>query len=175
MLLASTTMGACADAPITPDLLASDGQLAGGRQIVEEQPAREYGGGQSAFATGRAAAHRASVVQVDAVLASAAVGAIEDASTFSPDTVAIYLHVRASGLEVGRDVSFRWTHGEHTLVVPGELVPSASFVLAASIDVQPDQTGPWRVEVVAEPTRAGEAAEVLLSREFLILSERPSE
>ena len=54
-------------------------------------------------------------------------------------------------------------------------LPSGQFVLAASIDVQPDQTGTWRVDVVAEPMRADEVPEVLLSREFLILSERPSE
>jgi len=164
-LCSALAFGACADAPITPDQLEADGQL---------KPARS-GGGQSAFGARPAMPRTASVVQVEAVLAATPNGALDDASTFPPDVGTVHLHVRADGLGRERDVSFRWTHGEHSLVIPGELVPSGQFVLAASIDVQPDQTGTWRVDVVAEPMRAGEVPEVLLSREFLILSERPSE
>ncbi len=164
-LVLAAGLAGCADAPITPDLLESDGQL------IAAKP----GGGQSSFAAGRATPHRASVVQVDAILAAAPTGSIEGATTFMPDVGTVHLHVRADGLEHDRDVVFRWTHGEHTLTVPGGLVPSSQYVLAASIDVQPDQTGLWRVEVVTAPAVAGEIPEVLFSREFLILSERPSE
>jgi hypothetical protein len=164
-LVVAALFGGCADAPITPDLLESDGQLKTGKA----------GGGQSAFAAGRATPHRASVVQLDALLASAPTGSLEGTTTFAPDVGTVHLHVRADGLEHERDVVFRWTHGEHTLTVPGGLVPSSQYVLAASIDVQPDQTGLWRVEVVTAPSYAGEIPEVLVSREFLILSERPSE
>lgn len=160
---APISMIGCADAPITPDQLEADGQLA------------RPGGGQSAFAADRGTPRRASVVKIDAVLATAPTGAIEDMSTFPPDVGTVHLHVRADGLGSERDVAFRWTHGEHTLVVPGGLVPTSQYVLAASIDVQPDQTGRWLVEVVTKPPRPGEAPEVLFSREFVILSERPSE
>jgi hypothetical protein len=166
LFLCSAWITACADAPITPDHLEADGQLSA---------AARPGGGQSSFAAGRAAPRRASVVQLDAMLASAPTGSVEDVSTFPPDVGTVHLHVRAHGLSHDRDVVFRWTHGVHSLAVPGELVPSPDYVLAASIDVQPDQTGPWRVEVVAEPTHADEVPEVLFAREFLILSERPSE
>lgn len=163
-LVLAAGLAGCADAPITPDLLEADGQLK-----------TANGGGQSSFATGRAAPHRASVVQLEALLATSPTGSIEGSTTFPPDIGTVHLHVRADGLEHEREVVFRWTHGEHSLAVPGGLVPSSQYVLAASIDVQPDQTGLWRVEVVTTPTYAGEIPEVLVSREFLIQSERPSE
>jgi hypothetical protein len=168
-LALAASLPACADAPITPDQLEPDGSL---------KPARS-GGGPSAYANtlqaDKSGPKRASVVQFDAVLASALGGTLEDTSTFPPDVGTVHLHVRTHGLETDRDVVFRWTHGEHSLTVPGEIMPAARFVLAASIDVQPDQTGPWRIEIVGEPTHPDEVPEVLFAREFLILSERPSE
>jgi hypothetical protein len=168
-VLVAASLPACADAPITPEHLEPDGQL---------KPVRS-GGSSSAYAAtlqvDRSAPKKASVVQFDAVLAAAPNGTLEDVSTFPPDVGTVHLHVRAHGLETDRDVVFRWTHGEHSLTVPGELAPASQFVLAASIDVQPDQIGPWRIEIVGEPTHADEAPEVLFAREFLILSERPSE
>lgn len=66
-----------------------------------------------------------------------------------------------------RPVSFRWIHGDQAIVVPGTLSPAGALRHGASVDVQPHQVGPWRVEVATEGS-AGEPPEVIYTREFTL-------
>ena len=76
--------------------------------------------------------------------------------------------MRADGLPSARAVSFRWIHGDTAVIERGALVGSSRLALASSVAVAPHQVGPWRVEVLAEPTDAAEPPEVLFTREFTI-------
>lgn len=146
--------GACADAPITSDQLEADGLLRGARD-------------QAAFSIERGAIQRASIVQLSSVLATQADGGLEDRDTFSASVGVVHLHVRADGIDTPRPVSFRWIHGDQATVVPGVLAPTGALGHAASVEIQPHQVGPWRVEV-ATPGTEGEPPEVLYTREFTV-------
>jgi hypothetical protein len=154
MAFVAALTSACADAPITPDQLEADGVLRGARA-------------QASFSVGRGAMQQANVVQLSSVLATQQEGALEDRDVFPASVGTIHLHVRADGIETPRPVSFRWIHGDQATVVPGTLSPAGALRHGASVDVQPHQVGPWRVEVATEGS-AGEPPEVIYTREFTL-------
>jgi len=143
---------ACVDAPITQAHLAPDGQL---RASLEQFSARPQASARQA-------------VQVAAVLAEQATGALEDAAEFSASAGAVHLHLRADSLMEPRPVTFVWTHAEAREVVQGVLAPTTTLTLAASHPISPESTGKWEVEVYAMDA-AGAAGELLFRREFLVL------
>lgn len=162
---------ACVDAPITEAHIAPDGQLRTGLE-------------QSAFSSSFSAQPRpmtGQAVQVAAVLAAQAEGALEDAAEFSRDVGAVHLHLRADSLMEPRPVLFVWTHAGAREEVRGVLAPTTTLTLAASHPIAPavaapvvDASGqpvrgePWQVEVYAADA-AGQAGELLFRREFLVL------
>lgn len=157
-LVAIITLGgaltACADAPVTADQLQADGQL--------RNPALE----QSAFsAQDRTTTQRAA--QISAILAAEAEGALFDTNSFSADVGQIHLHLRADGIDGQRPVVFRWTHRGSAASMEGTLTPGDSMALAASLPVDPERTGPWRVEILGAPSPGGEPV-VLFERDFEI-------
>jgi len=158
--LAIAVLGsACVDAPITPDQLEADGQL--------RAPAL----GQSAFsAQERATPHRAA--QISAVLAAQADGPLEDANRFPSDVGQINLHLRADGLDGDRPVVFRWTHRGDAALVDGSLAPGETLALAATFSIDPERTGPWKVEILGPPASGGEPV-VLFERGFEITEPEP--
>ena len=145
---------ACVDAPITEAHLAPDGQLRAGLE-------------QSAFSA-RPQASARQAVQVAAVLAEQATGALEDAAEFSAGAGAVHLHLRADSLMEPRPVTFVWTHAGAREVVQSVLAPTTTLTLAASHPISPDSTGKWEVEVYATDA-AGATGELLFRREFLVL------
>ncbi len=124
---ALTLIAACADAPITAADIQADGQL---RQVNSQQ---------SVHATSEQApkAQRAEHLRVTGLLANQADGPLEDATRFSTDGEAIYLHLRADDLSEPRPVTFVWTHngewGEHRRETMGFLQPAETISLAASL------------------------------------------
>lgn len=158
---AAVGLTGCVDAPVTPDQLEPNGQLRPGQN-------------HAAFsAQDRAVAQTA--IHVSAVLAPQPDGALEDRSSFSADVGTVHLHLRADGLMAARPVVFRWTHLQGdplSVLVPGMLAPNSSMDLAASFDIEPDQFGAWRVEVLDQAPAAGEEPRVLFERDFQV--ERPS-
>jgi hypothetical protein len=154
LAVVATLASACADAPITPDQLEADGVLRGARA-------------QAGFSVERGAIHQASVVQLSSVLATQHAGALEDRDVFPASVGVIHLHVRADGIDTPRVVSFRWIHGDQAIVVPGSLSPAGALHHGASVEVQPHQVGPWRVEVATEGL-PGEPPEVIYTREFTL-------
>ncbi len=154
-----TALSGCVDAPITPDQLESDGML------------RSGGRAQAAFSAQERAVVQP-VVQVSAVLAAEAEGALEDRSEFSADVTEVHLHLRADGLLAPRPVVYRWTHDDVSVLIPGMLAPTGALTLASSSEISPDQVGKWEVEVLTEPLAPGEPPQVLVHREFEV--KRPS-
>jgi hypothetical protein len=153
LLAAGLLVGACVDAPITPGQLEEDGTL------------RPRGHEQSAFSAHRAANVR-QAIQVSAVLAEEDSGPLEDRNVFSSQVQTIHLHVRADGLLEPRPVEYRWTHPDLSVSFDGELGPSDSMSLGASLDIDPELVGHWEVEVLTKPEEPGEAPRVLFHREF---------
>ena len=155
LLVGGLLFGGCVDAPITPEQLEEDGQL------------RPRGHEQSAFSAKRTESVR-QAVQVSAVLAAEASGPLEDRNAFSAEVQTIHLHVRADGLIEPRPVEYRWTHPDLSVSFDGELGPSDSMSLGASLDIDPELAGHWEVEVLTKPQTPGEAPRVLFHREFEI-------
>jgi hypothetical protein len=110
---------------------------------------------------------------VTGLLAAQADGPLEDATRFSLESEAIYLHLRADDLAEPRPVTFVWTHGEHRRETMGFLQPAETITLAASLplaryaDTGADAelaelgvealdgwaaTGEWKVEVYSTDT-----------------------
>jgi hypothetical protein len=162
LFLSALVVSGCADAPITPDHLQSDGTLR----------ARPLGHAQAAFsATERQQLQQA--VQVSAVLAAQADGPLEDRNEFEADVGTVHLHVRADGLLQPRAVLYRWTHGDLSVLEPGQLAPTDALSLGTSFDIDPELHGHWEVEVLTEGEVAGEGPRVLFHREFEV--KRPSD
>lgn len=157
MLLASLAMSAaaCQDAPITADQLQPDGRL------------RAASLDQAAFSAEPTDRIR-SAVQVSAVLAAEAEGALEDRSTFGADVGTVHLHLRADGLLEPRPVIYRWTHEDLAVLVPGTLAPTSALSLGTSFAIDPEETGRWEVEVLTKPRNPEEAPQVLFHRAFEI-------
>lgn len=124
-------IAACADAPITAADIQADGQL------------RQSSSQQSVHATSEPEpkAQRAEHLRVTGLLAGEADGPLEDATRFSVDNEAIYLHLRADDLSEPRPVTFVWTHefeqagesGEHRRETMGFLQPAETISLSASL------------------------------------------
>ncbi|RPI40960.1 MAG: hypothetical protein EHM59_21220 [Betaproteobacteria bacterium] len=133
---------ACADAPITPAQIQADGSLRSGLQQSEFQaPERPT------------ARQTAQTLQLTAVIAPQAEGALEDTHRFvlpsgQPEAVA-FLHLRADRLQEPRAVRFTWIHGDAREETMGFLMPSDTLALAASHTFGPDQAGEWTVQVHA--------------------------
>lgn len=140
-LLASAALiiatAGCADAPITPAQVQANGQLRAGLQQSEFQnldraPARQT----------------AQTLQLTAVLAAQAEGALEDSNHFSAgDEATVFLHLRADKLEEPRPVRFTWTYGEQREETMGFLRPSETLAMAASHVLPVEQAGVWTVQV----------------------------
>lgn len=151
---------ACVDAPVRPEHLQADGQLQVHARGLE----------QSAFAAPTRPTPR-QAVNITAVLAPQAKGALEDAQVFPADVGAVHLHLRADSLPMPRQVTYRWTHEDVGIEVPGVLAPTTTLSLAASYAIDPSQLGKWRVEVL----EGGEGVtdpKVLFERDFEVV--RPS-
>lgn len=144
----------CADAPITADQLEADGQL---RASSLEQSAFSA---QERTTTRRAA-------QISAVLAAEADGPLADSNRFDADVGEVHLHLRADGIDGDRPVVFRWTHRGSAATVEGRLIPGEAMALAASLPIDPERTGPWKVEILGAPSPGGEPV-VLFERNFEI-------
>ena len=168
----------CADAPITAADLQADGQLraqdAGSQQSVH-----------AASETNRPKAQVAEQLQVMGLLAGQESGALEDATRFSLDAEAIYLHLRADELQQPRPVTFVWLHGDQRRETMGFLQPSETISMAASLPlaryveegmnpdpevrVEPDplaQAGAWKVEVYSTDANG---RSLVFEREFEVL------
>jgi hypothetical protein len=158
---------ACADAPITAADIQADGQL---RQLVSTSQQSVHAASER-----EPKAQRAEHLRVTGLLATAADGPLEDATRFSLEGEAIYLHLRADGLSEPRPVTFVWTHsldwggdkGSHRRETMGFLQPAETISLAASLPLakytNPEAavdlvggsipaevwtaTGEWKVEV----------------------------
>ncbi len=133
------SMSACADAPITSAHVQANGQL---RQDLQ----------QSEFRTPERVptAQTAENLQLTAVLATQAEGALEDTNRFlAADEPTAFLHLRADRLEEPRPIRFTWTHGDLTEESMGFLMPSETLALAASHPLDAEQAGLWKVEVHA--------------------------
>ncbi len=126
---------ACADAPITAADIQADGQL---------RPSAAPQGSQSVLAASeqQPKAQRAEHLRVTGLLAGQAEGALADATRFSSEGEAIYLHLRADELSEPRPVTFVWTHAyvdaaggiaEHRRETMGFLQPTEIIDLAASL------------------------------------------
>ncbi|PRP90291.1 hypothetical protein ENSA5_65870 [Enhygromyxa salina] len=173
----------CADAPITAADLQADGQL------------RESNGSQQsvhAASETNPKTQQAAHLRVTGLVAAEADGPLEDATRFSLDSEAIYLHLRADDLVEPRPVTFVWLHGDHQRETMGFLQPSETVSLAANLPlarfleegwngleppdpeainpVEPDplaQTGGWRVEVY---TADQSGRSLVFERDFEILT-----
>lgn len=152
--LLAVVASACADAPITADQLERDGQL--------RSPSLR----QSAFsAQERVTTQRAA--QISAVLAAEASGPLEDANRFPTTVGEVNLHLRADGIDGERPVVFRWTHRGDAANVKGTLQPGDTMAHAISFPIDPERTGPWKVEILGAPTTGSEPV-VLFERSFEI-------
>ena len=155
LALAAILVPACVDAPITPDQLESNGQL--------RAPALE----QSAFsAQERTITQQAAQARISAVLAAEAEGPLSDANRFAADIGQINLHLRADGIDGPRSVVFRWTHRGDAALVHGTLLPGDTLALATSFPIDPERTGPWKVEILGTPALSGQEPPVLFERSF---------
>ena len=155
LALGAALLSACVDAPITPDQLEADGQL---RSASLEQAAFS--------ARERTTTRRAAQAHVSVVLAAEAEGPLSDANRFPADVGQINLHLRADGIDGPRPVVFRWTHRGDTAQVRGTLVPGDTLALATSFPIDPERTGPWKVEILGALAPAGEEPAVLYERSF---------
>ncbi|MCA9705581.1 MAG: hypothetical protein KDK70_07030 [Myxococcales bacterium] len=157
LALAAILVPACVDAPITPDQLEAGGRL------------RPSGHEHAAFsAQERATPMPAAQARISAVLAAEAEGPLSDANRFPADIGQINLHLRADGIEGPRSVMFRWTHRGDAALVHGTLTPGDALALAASFPIDPERTGPWKVEILGTPPSAGDEPAVLFERSFEI-------
>lgn len=145
---------ACVDAPITPDQLEADGQL--------RAPALK----QSAFSA-QSQPTTQQAARISAVLAAEAEGPLEDANRFPADVGEVNLHLRADGIDGERPVVFRWTHRGDAALVQGTLLPGDTLARATSLPIDPERTGPWKVEILGAPVDGGEPI-VLFERSFEI-------
>lgn len=155
MIGLSGLLSACVDAPLQPAHLAADGQLHGLMPMEHAIPT-----------TSSTTPRR--VVSFNAVVAAQKQGALEDAVVFPKDVGEIHLHVRADGLDSVRPVTFVWIHDELREEQEGVLAPASALARVASRNIDPEQTGWWRVEVYAETDQSG-ARELLVTREFQVL------
>ena len=155
LALAAVLLPACVDAPITPDQLEADGQLRAPGQQHAAFSARDQDTPQ-----------QAARAQISAVLAAQAEGPLSDASRFPADIGQINLHLRADGIEGPRPVVFRWTHRGDAAVVHGTLTPGDTLALATSFPIDPERTGPWKVEILGSASFAGQEPPVLFERSF---------
>lgn len=146
---------ACADAPITAADLQADGQLR--TETVNSQQQSIL----TASDTNRPKAQKAEQLRVMGLVAPQAEGPLEDATRFSLESEAIYLHLRADGLSAPRPVTYVWTHGDQRRETLGFVQPSetismaASLPLAAFVEIAEEAeegdpltlAGSWKVEV----------------------------
>jgi hypothetical protein len=120
---------ACADAPITAADIQADGQL---RQTTSNSQQSVHAANEH-----EPKAQRAEHLRVTGLLAGQADGPLEDATRFSLESEAIYLHLRADDLSEPRPVTFVWIHsgdwGEHRRETMGFLQPAETISLAASL------------------------------------------
>jgi hypothetical protein len=132
VLLWGITVSGCADSPITAEHLEPDGRL------------KSYSLDQAASVS---SVPQRQAVQINAVLASQASGALEDTTRFP--------------------LFYRWTHLDRGLSaeIPGVLAPSPTLRLAASHPLARQDVGQWMVEVLAIP-KGGQPAPVLYQRQF---------
>lgn len=151
--------GGCVDAPITPAHLEADGQLRDGMQ-------------QSAFRTEERSPERqtAQALQLTAVLAAQAEGALEDNNRFfAGDESEVFLHMRADRLDEPRPVRFVWTFGDEQDESMGFLLPAETLALAASQPLPVERAGLWRVEVYGVSPFGTDP--LLFEREFEVVVE----
>ena len=167
----------CADAPITAADLQADGQLRA--QTNSQQSVL------AASETNQPKAQVAEHLQVMGMLASQAEGALEDATRFSLEAEAVYLHLRADDLAQPRPVTFVWQHGDQRRETMGFLQPSETISLAASLplaqfveegmnpdpeaQLEPDplaQAGAWQVEVYSTDANG---RSLVFERDFEVL------
>ena len=171
---------ACADAPITAADLQADGQL---REQASSQQSIH-----AASDVNRPKAQRAERLLVTGLVAAQSEGALEDATRFSLDSEAIYLHLRADSIDEPRPVTFVWLHGDQRRETMGFLQPSETISLAASLPLarfvdegfapaaldaepagDPDPltlTGGWTVEVYSSDANG---RSLVFEREFEVL------
>lgn len=153
-VLALLLSAACADAPITAADIQANGQL-------REAPASQQS--VHAASVSEPQAQRAEHLRVTGLLAAQADGPLEDATRFSLDSEAIYLHLRADDLSEPRPVTFVWTHsgawGEHRRETMGFLQPAETIALAASLPLA--RYPKMGTEEGAEEEAAAELAEEL--------------
>lgn len=175
-VLALLFTAACADAPITAADIQADGQLRQTASASQSVHSATDFGPQS---------QRASHLRVTGLLAAQAEGPLEDATRFSLESEAIYLHLRADDLSEPRPVTFVWTHsgawGEIRRETMGFLQPAETISLAASLplvryleheaadELAEDGSvaaGPWKVEVYsADPS----GPNLLFERDFEVV------
>lgn len=168
---------ACADAPITAADIQADGQL---RQTAS--PSQQIHAASVTAPRAQTAEH----LRVTGLLAAQADGPLEDATRFSLDSEAIYLHLRADDLSEPRPVTFVWTRGDHRRETMGFLQPAETISLAASLPLaqyadaesaielvgewavanQWMATGEWKVEVYSTDTHG---RSLLFERDFEVI------
>lgn len=181
ILAALASLAACADAPITAADLQADGQL-------REQAASSQQSIHAASETTRPRVQTAEQLRVTGLLAPQANGALEDAMRFSLEAEAIYLHLRADGLDQPRPVTYVWSHGDIRRETMGFIQPRETISLAASLPLiefvegaeaaaaaaaksedappAPVLTGGWRVEVYSADANG---RSLVFEREFEVL------
>ena len=166
---------ACADAPITAADLQADGQLR------ESAPSSQQSI-HAASAANQPAAQTAEQLRVTGLVAAQADGPLEDANRFSLESEAIYLHLRADGLDAPRPVTYVWVHGEQRRETMGFLQPKDTISLAASLPLAsfveaantpedsevppPALTGMWEVEVYSADANG---RSLVFEREFEVI------
>ncbi|HLT40424.1 MAG TPA: hypothetical protein VK034_29295 [Enhygromyxa sp.] len=116
---------ACADAPITAADIQADGQL---RQTASPSQQSVHAASER-----EPKLQTAEHLRVTGLLAAQADGPLEDATRFSLESEAIYLHLRVDDLNEPRPVTFVWTRGEHRRETMGFLQPAETISLAASL------------------------------------------
>ena len=166
---------ACADAPITAADLQADGQL---REIAPSSQQSIH----AASRTNQPAAQKAEHLRVTGLVAAQGDGPLEDANRFSLESEAIYLHLRADGLDAPRPVTYVWVHGEQRRETMGFLQPKDTISLAASLPLAsfveaastredsevppPVLTGTWEVEVYSADANG---RSLVFEREFEVI------
>ena len=156
-MLAMLATTGCADAPITASQVEQDGRLR-----AHEDPSLALFSAQQRPAVGEA-----QPIQVAAVLASQAEGALEDRTEFSEKDDAIHLHLRVDGLNEAWPVSFVWTHDGLPRELAGQIEPADSFQMANAHVIERGDAGHWKVEVFA---LRPEGPALLVEREFDVVS-----
>jgi hypothetical protein len=157
-LVPTLMVAGCADAPVTADQIQEDGTLRASQGLA-----------QSSFSAQTAVPAVQTATQISAILAAQSGGAIDDAARFSADVGTVHLHLRAEGLVDAREVWFRWSHADTTVLLPGRLEPAPEMRLASSFDIDPQHVGPWRVEVLGALSLQSEPT-VLFERTFEVVA-----